>query len=276
MEFQLRGADGKLRWFLTRVRPVRDDEGRIVRWFGSNTNIDERRKNDDFKEMFLGIVGHDLRNPLHTILFTSRHLASRADMSEENRKMLQRVASSGARMKRMIEQLLDVTRARLAGGIPVELSTRPVALAPLVGKIVDEIRGGYAGLHVEMNIDPECSARVDEDRFEQVVSNLLGNAATHGEPGRPIDVTLASGDGWVSVAIHNDGKPIAPEFLPLLWNPFARNDKPHGRSAGLGLGLYICERIIDAHRGQLSVQSSAEAGTRFEIRLPKDTTTPAL
>jgi PAS domain S-box-containing protein len=115
MEFRLRGADGLLRWFLTRVRPLRDADAHIVRWFGSNTNIDDRRRNDDFKETFLGVVGHDLRNPLNTILTTSRVLMLREEVSAEIRKKLERVSASGLRMQRMIEQLLDMTRARLGG-----------------------------------------------------------------------------------------------------------------------------------------------------------------
>ena len=106
MEFPIRGADGVFRWFLTRVHPLYDDAGNVVRWFGSNINIDDRRRNEDFKESFLGILGHDLRNPLNTILTTARVLVRRPDISPEVNKRLERMVSSGVRMQRMIEQLL--------------------------------------------------------------------------------------------------------------------------------------------------------------------------
>ena len=269
MEFPLRGADGTYRWFLTRVEPLHDAEGRIVRWFGSNTDIDERRRNDTFRDVFLGILGHDLRNPLTTILTTSRVLALRADTPDEIRKKLARVTSSGLRMQRMIEQLLDLTRARLTAGIPVTVSAAEVALGPIVTKIVDEVRAAHPGATFEVRLGDDASAPVDADRFEQVVSNLLGNAVTHGDKTKPIRVTMSATPNEVHLTVQNQGEPIEPAFLPLLFNPFARAEKPGGRSAGLGLGLYISERIIVGHGGALSVTSTAEAGTSFEVKLPR-------
>ena len=269
MEFPLRGADGVFRWFLTRVNPLHDAGGRIVRWFGSNTNIDERRRNDDFRETFVAVLGHDLRNPLNTILTTSRVLEVRETTPADLRKPLARITSSGVRMQRMIEQLLDLTRARLAGGIPLACSDEDVDLAPLVNRIADEIRAAHPSARLELSAEGDCTAPVDEDRFEQVVSNLLGNAVTHGDPAQPIRVTLAARPGAVSLSVENQGPPIEPELLPLLFNPFAQGPKPRAAAAGLGLGLYISERIIAAHRGTLTVESSAAAGTRFEILVPK-------
>ena len=269
MEFPLRGADGVFRWFLTRVRPLRDPSGKILRWFGSNTNIDERRRNDDFKELFLGILGHDLRNPLTTILTTASVLQRRPDTPAEIRDRLGRVTSSGVRMQRMIEQLLDLTRARLAGGIPVTLSAGEVDLGVLVRKIVDEVRAASPEARIEVRAEGPCLARIDPDRIEQVISNLVGNAVAHGDPSGAIVVTLSSGPDRATIAIENRGPAIDAGFLPVIFNPFARSEKTSGRSSGLGLGLYISERIVDAHGGTLSVRSSAEEGTAFEVVLPR-------
>ena len=266
MEFPLRGADGVFRWFLTRVHPLYDESGNVVRWFGSNTNIDERRRNEDFKEGFLGILGYDLRNPLNTILTTSRVLIRRPDISPEVSKRLDRMVSSGVRMQRMIEQLLDLTRARLGGGIPLELSAA-VPLEPLVTKIVDEVRAAHPQAEIELRTTG-LTASLDPDRFEQVVSNLVGNAVAHGDPNKPIRVSLEADGSHARLRVHNEGKPIDPHFLPILFSPFARGEKPHGRSAGLGLGLYISERIVAAHDGSLSVDSSADSGTTFQVTIP--------
>jgi PAS domain S-box-containing protein len=267
MEFPLRGADGAFRWFLTRVRPLRDAEGRIVRWFGSNTNIDERRRHDAFKETFVGVLGHDLRGPLSTILTTSRVLAMRQDTPDEIRKRLERVTFSGVRMQRMIEQLLDLTRARLTAGIPVNLSPEAVDLELPVAKIAEEIRIATPHATIHIASDGECSARIDLDRFEQVVANLLGNAVAHGDVSKPIQVSLYSSDQGAVFTVWNAGPPIEPELLPQLFDPFTRSTTRRA-SAGLGLGLYISERIIHAHGGTLSVQSSRERGTRFDVLLP--------
>ena len=269
MEFPLRGADGVYRWFLTRVRPLRDGDGRIVRWFGSNTNIDARRRTDEFRDRFLGILGHDLRNPLSTILTTARVMAKRGDTPPGVLKRMNRIVTSGVRMQRMIEQLLDLTRARLAGGIPVELSQDAVSLAPIASRIASEIRVSTPSARIDLTVEVNCAARIDVDRFEQVLSNLVSNAVTHGDIGRPISVVLAADRDWSRVEVHNFGPPIDPSFMPQVFNSFARGDKPYGRSAGLGLGLYISERIIHAHGGRLTVASTADEGTRFTVSLPR-------
>ena len=149
------------------------------------------------------------------------------------------------------------------------LSGEELPLAPVVTKIVEEARGAspHAEIAVETHGDPR--ARIDSDRFEQVVSNLIGNALTHGDQARPIRVTLASLPEGARLSVHNYGKPIEPEFLPLIFNPFARAEKPQGRSAGLGLGLYVSERIIAGHHGKLTVTSSDDGGTLFEVLLPR-------
>jgi PAS domain S-box-containing protein len=271
MEYPLRGADGTFRWFLTRVEALHDAGGRVVRWFGSNTDVDERHRNDDFRETFLGILGHDLRNPLSTVLTTAQVLERREDVSADLRRRIARITFSGQRMQRMISQLLDLTRARLTSGIPVTLSAEPIDLALVVGKIVDEVRAAHSDSAIELRSDGDCTAQIDPDRFEQVVSNLLENAVTHGDRSRPIEVVLRRQDRTLSMRIHNYGRPIGPDFLPLLFSPFTRGDKPQEGSAGLGLGLYVSERIVDAHHGKLSVQSTAEAGTTFEAILPRRT-----
>jgi signal transduction histidine kinase len=121
-----------------------------------------------------------------------------------------------------------------------------------------------------MVVTGDCTARIDPDRFEQVVSNLVGNAVLHGD-GTRVSVSLECRRDEFVMAVHNGGKPIAREVLPILFNPFARAEKPSGRSAGLGLGLYISERIVEAHGGRMAVQSSELMGTQFEVRLPRRT-----
>jgi signal transduction histidine kinase len=177
-------------------------------------------------------------------------------------KRIERLITSGLRMERMITQLLDVTRARLADGIPVERGAEQ-DLATIVGKIVDEVRAAHPTRSIEVRAEP-CRARIDADRFEQVISNLLGNAISHGDPQRPIRVEVATRGPLASVGVHNYGPPIDPELVPRLFDPFKRAVWGKGRVEGLGLGLYIVERIVAAHGGKIEVESTKEAGTRFE------------
>ncbi len=220
-----------------------------------------------FKEMFLGILGHDLRNPLNTIMTTVDLMILRDQTSVDICKRLQRVSASGTRMKRMIDQLLDMTRARLSDGFPIE--PREQAVMPLVSRIVEEVQAAHPARAIQVLADQPGRVRVDGDRFEQVVSNLLGNAVAHGDPARPVTVALARRDNVLSLCIHNHGEPISPGLQEELFDPFTRGKQTKRRSSdGLGLGLYISERIVAAHGGKIEVRSSAETGTEFEVLLP--------
>jgi signal transduction histidine kinase len=223
---------------------------------------------DAFKEMFIGILGHDLRNPLNTILTTARLMSMRQDASPAERdKKLGRVVASGIRMQRMIEQLLDLTRARLADGIPVQRGEER-DLAALVTKIVDEIRTANPTRTIELVTEP-CAASVDADRLEQVVSNLLANAVIHGDSAQRIHVELAARGELASISVHNFGTPIDADLMPRLFDPFQRAGRQPGCAEGLGLGLYISERIVSGHGGKIEVHSTKETGTRFEITFPR-------
>jgi signal transduction histidine kinase len=238
----------------------------------------QAQANDAFKEVFMGILGHDLRNPLNTILTTARLMTLRGELLPESQKRIDRVITSGVRMQRMIEQILDMARDRLTSGIAIS-RTAARDLVPLVGKIVEETRLAHPERRIELRSEGRCLASVDADRFEQVVSNLLGNAATHGDPARPIVVRVARVEGadseaQVTFSVRNYGTPIDSSFLPLLFDPFRRQRKPEGRSAGLGLGLYISERIVRAHGGTIRVESSEKEGTLFETVIPCESAAP--
>lgn len=225
---------------------------------------------DSFKQVFLGMLGHDLRNPLSTILTTTRMMMLRRELPAESHKRIERVFSSAERMRRMIEQILDVTRVRLASGIPLRISGEQDLTARVL-KIVDELRSAHPRRKIVFLPELRYRACVDGDRFEQVVSNLVGNAITHGDPLRPITVGLDAGatERSVRLSVHNHGPAIDPGFLPLLFDPFERGGAPMGHSDGLGLGLYISKCIIEAHGGSIDVRSSIESGTRFEVVLPR-------
>ena len=271
MEFPLRGADGVFRWFLTRVKPLRDDDGRIVRWFGSNTNIDERRRNDDFRETFLGVLGHDLRNPLNTVLMTSRVLTMLPDTPDDIRKRLERITSSGVRMQRMIEQLLDLTRARLTEGIPVTFSAEPVDLGALVTKIVDEMRGGHPELHDSRSMcrgmhgarrpRPSRAGDVEPARQRRRLT------ATRPSPSR-VDLALRR-----RLGVARGTQPRERRSQPTscrccsIRSLVSRPPDGHPRASAWDCTSLNASspRMVERCR----VQSSEAAGTRFTVRLPR-------
>jgi signal transduction histidine kinase len=225
---------------------------------------------DAFKELFLGILGHDLRNPLNTVLTTARIMMMAGEGTRQNDdRRVERIVSSGVRMERMITQLLDVARARLADGIPITGAVTQ-DLTPLVSKIVEETRAAHPGRCIEIRADRPCLAHVDADRFEQVASNLIGNAIDHGDPDAPITVGLSAqvDADMVSLSVHNHGPAIDGATMSVIFDPFKRGRQLGGRMDGLGLGLYIVDRIVSAHGGRMEVQSSAEFGTRFAALFP--------
>jgi signal transduction histidine kinase len=215
--------------------------------------------------VFLGMLGRDLLNPLSTILSTLRATLMQPELEEELRRRLARVLSSSERMQRMVDQILDATRARLSAGIPVRLDAND--LAPLMRETVADLRAAHHGRAIELNLPASCCARIDAERFAQVLLTLLNNAIAHGDPKRAIRVSAQQAEGMLCAAVHNFGV-IDPQVLPLLFDPWKRGVMPQPRSFGLGLGLYISQHVVRAHGGNIAVESSEADGTRFEIRLP--------
>ncbi|MBX3200732.1 MAG: MEDS domain-containing protein [Labilithrix sp.] len=225
-------------------------------------------ENDRFKEQFLAILGHDLRNPLNTILTTARLMIMRGELTQESGRRLERLITSGVRMQRMIEQILDVTCDRLSGGVPITREPEQ-DVAGVAATVVEEARLTHPTARIELQIDGACAAPVDAERLTQVVRTLVGNAIVHGSPDSPVRVRIGAHADAVRVEVHNGGPPIAAADRALLFEPFKRNRKSNGPSEGLGLGLYIAERIVRAHDGALELDSTAEGGTLFRVTLPR-------
>jgi signal transduction histidine kinase len=217
-------------------------------------------------EMFAGIVGHDLRNPLNAIL-TCAHYVTETAPDEMTKKTLGRIVSSGHRMQRMIDQLLDLTRIRSGGGIPLQIS--PVDLNALAQQGIQEVSAAHPDCEFRFNTAGDANGFWDADRIAQLISNLLGNAAQHGDRDDCVDVTIdGTAPEALTVVVRNKGV-IPPEFVPVLFNPFRILHQKRHKSMGLGLGLYVSRQIALAHGGDIDVTSTADSGTTFRVRLPR-------
>ena len=226
----------------------------------------ERTETLHLNEMLVAVLSHDLRSPLNAVL-TSAHLIQRRSSEQPVRETAQRIISSTRRMSRMIEDMLDLARARLAGGIP--LKREPADLAPLFDRVVTEIRLAFPEGRIELETLGDLSGDWDAERLAQVASNLIGNALQHGESGELVEVRA---DGTrpelVLLSVTNRGT-IAPNVLPQLFDPFRGSQRQPGRSEGLGLGLYIVQQIVLAHQGTVDVEPSRDGHTRFVVRVPR-------
>ncbi len=261
---------------LLNAAPIRDSHGTIVAAVASFQDITGRKQTEEmlerqahFREQFIGILGHDLRNPLSAISVASQ-LLLRQGLPEAQVRIASRIASSADRMGAMINDLLDLTRARLGGGIPVAL--RPVNLRDICRHVVEELEFAHPDRTLRFESEGSYWGEWDPDRIAQVLSNLIGNALEHGRKASPVQVSLieAGGDS-VRFTVHNEGSPIPPEILPVLFDPFRRGAQglTGGNSRGLGLGLYIAHQIVEAHGGTLEVASTAAEGTTFTATLPR-------
>lgn len=219
-----------------------------------------------FREQFLGVLAHDLRNPLGAILGTGRLLLENELSPAEVLASHQRIVRSATRMEALIRDILDFTRARLGAGFPLAHSR--FALRDLAREVADELasRAGARDLQVEDGED--VSGSWDRERIAQVLSNLVSNAIEHSPDGTPVAVVVRRRDGDAEVAVSNAGPPIPDALRPKLFEPF---EGTRGRG-GLGLGLYIAKEIVRAHGGSLDV-ASGPRGTTFTLRLPLEAPT---
>ncbi len=221
-------------------------------------------------EELMAVVGHDLRNPLDVILMTAELLGSDTQAADV-RKCGERLRRSGNRMRQIIDELLDMTRARLGGGIPIE--PRPADLLQIAKSVLAEMEAAHPERRLELQADGDFTGTWDPPRLEQVLSNLLGNAVRHGSPEGPVRVTLKNEDSSVVLCVHNAGN-IPPELLPHVFEPFQSTRESRGRAGGLGLGLYIVQHIVLAHGGRVDVQSTPQDGTTFRVLLPRISVAP--
>ncbi len=221
------------------------------------------------KEMFLAILGHDLRGPLGAILMASQFMLDTGELAEPHLTLVGRTSHAARRMTRMVGDLLDLTRSRLGTGIPIVKA--PMNLASEAAHAIDEIKGAHPAAVVQLNRSGDLTGSWDCPRVSQVLSNLLGNAVQHGAAGTKISLTARGEAHEVVLQVHNYGVPIADAERAGLFDPLKRiaSGAERGAQGSLGLGLYIAERIVTAHGGTIDVNSTEGEGTFFTVRLPR-------
>lgn len=252
------------------MAPLPDARGQVVGTISIVADISDRKRREAlaeetarFRDHFVGIVGHDLRNPLTAILTSAQLLLRYGNLDARQSRVVTRVFASAERMARMIDDLLDFARTRLGGGFPI--NPRRIDLRELTEHTVEELLFAYPGRDVRVEADGDLWGNWDPDRMEQVISNLVGNALQHSTEGE-VRVTLRGERDVVVLETHNGGAPIPPEVLPHVFEPGRRGD---ARAGGVGLGLYIVQQIIVAHRGSIEARSEPNDGTTFVAVLPR-------
>lgn len=299
IEYRMRRAsDGEYRWQIGRALPLRDQDGTILKWFGSCTDIHDQRlaieeraqalereraarieqeKANRIKDEFLAILSHELRSPLNPILGWIKLLRTRKLKEAQVEQALETIDRNAKLQAQLIEDLLDVSRI-LRGKLRMTLA--PVDLNSVIGAAIETVHltAQAKNIQIHTHLDPTMGRICgDFNRLQQVVWNLLSNAVKFTpESG---EITVESGvDGyWAKIVVHDTGKGIAPEFVPYVFEQFRQADSSTTRQfGGLGLGLAIVRHIIEMHNGTISVESLGEnQGATFTVRLPLIESVPA-
>lgn len=222
-----------------------------------------------FGDQLLGIVSHDLRNPLNTISLSAAVIAKRDALGAQDAQLVQRIQNASQRAARLIRDLLDFTQARLGGRIPV--NARQMNFHEMVTSVLTEVEAGHPG-RIESSLKADHpEGKWDPDRLAQVVENLVVNALKYGGRGI-VSVRTGSDETWLQLEVHNQGDPIPAEKMALIFEPLQRGAEASlpNPDRSIGMGLFIVKHIVDAHGGRISVDSTPERGTTFTVRLPRD------
>jgi signal transduction histidine kinase len=226
------------------------------------------RAASELREQFIAILGHDLRNPLQA-MYATADLLQRKLVYPAHAELAARIKTHAGRMSALINDVLDFARGRLGGGIGLELTEVDNVNAGL-SAVVQELQDAQPECTILSNIHVERSVRCDLGRLQQVASNLLANALTHGLASSPVKIDARAEEDDLVLEVWNAGEPIKDQGIDKIFEPFWRHSVSGSRN-GLGLGLHICAAIVRAHEGSISVTSTREYGTLFTVRLPLGT-----
>jgi PAS domain S-box-containing protein len=266
--------------WLVSYYPVRTQAGELLGVGGVVMDITAQKQAEraleqavSFREQLMAVLGHDLRNPLGAISASAFLLSRSEGLGERERQAVDRIRRSGARMAKLINDILDFARSRLGGGIPV--TRQRINMAEVCKTTLEELQVTFPERQFLFEVQGDTWGEWDPDRVAQVLSNLVFNALQHGREDAPVRTTLRGDGSEVVLEVHNHGEPIPEQLMPRIFDPFKRHpedQRPHEGKSGarsLGLGLHIVQQIVLAHEGEVDVRSSARDGTCFTVRWPR-------
>lgn len=290
IEYRLRRSDGEYRWHLGKALPLHEQDGKIVKWFGSCTDIHDQKlvieeraqalereraarieleRASQMKDEFLAIVSHELRSPLNGILGWSRLLRTRKLPPDKIEQALESIERNAQAQTQLIEDLLDISRI-IRGNI--RLNLRPTSLIPVIQAALDTVRpvANNKSISIDSQLDVDVTVSGDPERLQQIVWNLLSNAVKFTPEGGRVEIRLEQTETSVQIQVIDTGKGISPEFLAYVFERFRQADSTTTRNqGGLGLGLAIVRNLVELHSGTVCVASQGEGkGATFTVKLP--------
>jgi PAS domain S-box-containing protein len=259
-EVHIETFDGRQKVIRNSAAPITDSSGCVIGAVAVNEDITSLKCAEAARDLFAGVLGHDLRSPLHAIAMSTA-LLRMGRLEPCQQRAVARIESGTTRIQQLGDTLLDFTRARFSG---FQVDPAPMDMAEVCARIVDEVRTAHSERWIELQRHGDLRGVWDRARVSQVASNLIGNAVQHGED--PIVVAADDAGDAVRVSVSNRGEPIEPAKMGSLFEPFRRGDG----SKGTGLGLFIAREILRSHGGTIEVASTDRA-TTFTTRWPRVT-----
>jgi PAS domain S-box-containing protein len=264
-ELVVLGADGRRRTVLSRGLPVRDEAGRVTSWAGLNLDITDRKEAEAFQEAFTGILSHELRTPITSIFAASSLLLRHGLDAEMQAELMGDVAHEAERLIRLVEDLVVLARTERG---TIQVRTEPVLLQRVLPRVCDQERRRWPEVEFNVTIAPELPvARAEEDFVEQIVRNLLANAAKYGPPNGPIELIADAPDGWPRVRVLDRGPGVDPAEAERLFEVFYRSERT-SRVAGSGIGLFVAHRLVESIGGTIWAKPRDDGpGAEFGFRV---------
>jgi PAS domain S-box-containing protein len=275
--FPLRARDGTYRWFLSHALPIRDERGAITRWFGTNTDVTDRREAEEAlleadrrKDEFLAVLAHELRSPLAPILTAARILQMKGPPDPQLQKPRETIVRQTLQLSKLVDDLLDV--GRITAG-KLSLDKRRVELNDIVKQAVETSAPVIERRRHTLNVgfsEAPVYLDVDAARMVQVVGNLLNNAAKYMQEGGRIDLTAFADGGTAVIRVRDEGVGIPPDMLGRIFQRFIQlGSSGHRAEGGLGIGLSLVKAMVDLHGGSVDARSDGiGTGSEFTVRLP--------
>jgi phosphoserine phosphatase RsbU/P len=228
---------------------------------------DELRRRSDFHQQLLAMTGHDLRSPLQIIQLSISAMRRMREDAPDRHVLLDRIEASTRRAAHLVDDLFDLSQAQLGSGIRIR--PRRMDLAETARQVTAGLAEAHLNGRIELQVMGDADGVWDPDRMAQVITNLVNNAFQYGSPAAPVKVRIEAANGDVILSVWNEGPVIPSAYLPRMFLPFSRGDSSVENRRGLGIGLFIVERIVRAHHGEVSVSSGVLEGTTFSVTLPR-------
>lgn len=281
IEYRLRRHDGVYRWHLGRAVPQKDTEGNVIRWFGTNTDIQEQKqyeleqknlieslnKEKELREKFVSTLTHDLRTPLSVIKMSAQILEAET-LDPEASDIIRRILRNVSLSDQMIRDLLDTNRIRAGRGLSVRVTK--CNMPDVISSMLKNLEVVY-GPRFRIHCDGICEGYWDPDGIRRIAENLVTNAIKYGDANTPITIRISEAENKTTLSVHNEGTPILEADQKNLFDQFTRSKSAEtGHQKGWGIGLTIVKGIADAHCADIKIHSKKNQGTTFQVIFPRD------